>query len=175
MSLIVQAVHKVGGHFPLLQPIKSISKHVRCNQSVYELYLNKRPCQLFRSIDLCFSALDKKTQATLAFSCSSAEGDAQHCRRCSAPNKTELLAPASPPMMFLKNILIDTAIRRDKSQRRSSGTSGEEDSASPGKFILTLLSVLSWCMACTAARAHCREKKHLLEMTAVCHREKEWD
>lgn len=64
----------------------------------------------------------------------------KHRRRCSATNKTELLAPASPPVMFLKNILIDVAISQGKSQRRSPGTSAEEDSASPGKFISTLPS-----------------------------------
>lgn len=79
----------------------------------------------------------------------------QHRRRRTAPNKTELLAPA--PMMFLKNILIDAAIRRDKSKRLSSGTSAWGGFCFPGRVYLDVAERLSWCMACTAARVHCRE------------------
>lgn len=99
--------------------------------TVYELHLNKCPCHLFTSVR--FSALDKRTHVTPAFSCSplltappaanshslcnNTAGDAQRRTRQS-------ISPLRPaPMMFLKNILIDTAIKRDKSKRRSSGTS----------------------------------------------------
>lgn len=174
----MQAVHRVGGQFPLLQLIKPISKQVRLNHSVYELYLNKLLCQLLRSIRS--SALDKKTQVSPAFSCSSAAAQAanshssckKHRRRRSAADKTELLAPASPPVMFLKNILIDAAIRRGKSQRRSPGTSAEEDFASPGKFISTLPSACHDVWLCAAARAHCREHNVFWNPTAARHREK---
>lgn len=119
---------------------------------------------LVSSSDLyVFSALDKKTHVTLAFSCSpllsanshslckNTAGDAQHRTRQSF----SLLRPA--PMMFLKNILIDTAIRRDKSKRRSSRTSAWRGFCFPGQVYLDVAERLSWCMACTAARVHCRE------------------
>lgn len=154
----MQAVHKEGRNFPILQIIKSISKQV----TVYELNLNKRPCQLLRSI--CFSALNKKTHVTFAFSCfpllsapqaadshslcNNTAGDAQHRTRQS------FSLPRPAPMMFLTNILIDAAIRRGKSERRSSGTSAWRGFCFPGQVYLDVAERLSWCMACTAARVH---------------------
>lgn len=99
MCLSVQAIHKVGSNFPILQIIKSISKQVRLNHTVYELYLNKRPCQLLRPI--CFLCLGQENTRNARLQLLSTPQRQpslplqKHRRRCTAPNKTELLAPAS--------------------------------------------------------------------------------
>lgn len=142
---------KESSNFPILLIIKSISKQVRLYHTAYELYPNKRPCQLLRFI--CFSALDKKTHVTLAvgFSpllsapqaanshslCKNTAGDAQRRTR----HSFSLLRPA--PVMFLKNILIDAAIRRDKSKRRSSGSSARRGTCFPGQVYLDVAEGLS--------------------------------
>lgn len=106
-------------------------------------------CHLFTSIH--FSALDKRTHVTPAFSCSpllpappaanspplcnNTAGDAQRRTRQS-------ISPLRPaPMMFLKNILIDAAIKRDKSKRRSSGASVWRVCYFPGQVYLDIADV----------------------------------
>lgn len=181
----VQAINKVWCNWPgILQIIKSISKQIGLYPTVYELHLNKCPCHLFRSIS--FSTLDKKTHVTLAFSCSplltapqaanshslcnNTAGDAQRRTRQSI----SLLRPA--PMMFLKNILIDAAIKRDKSQRRSSGASVWSAFYFPGQVYLDITERLSWCMAFISARVHCRENicSNWLQRVTEEMREIEW-
>lgn len=83
--------------------------------------------------------------------CNNTAGGAQRRTRRSL----SLLRPA--PMMFLKNILIDMAIKRGKSRRRSSGTSVWRVFCFPGQVYLDVAERLSWCMACVSARVHCRE------------------
>lgn len=67
--------------------------------------------------------------------CNNTAGDARRRTRQS-------ISPLRPaPMMFLKNILIDAAIKRDKSKRRSSGTSVWRVCYFPGQVYLDIADV----------------------------------
>lgn len=177
----MHAIHKVEGNFPILQIIKSISKQVRLYKTIFELSLNERPCQLLRSMFLCHGQENTRNfscppllsapQAANSHSiCKSTAGDAQHRTRQSF----SLQRPA--PMMFLKNILIDAPIRRNKSKRRSSGASAWRRFCFPGQVYLDVAEHLSWCMACTAARVHCRENifSNWLQRVTVEKNEMNW-
>lgn len=166
MSLSARAINKVRCHWPgILHIIKSKFFLKVLYHTVYELHLNKHPCQLLRSI--CSSALDKKTHVTLAFSCSlllaapQAANSHSLCKNTAggAQRRTrQSFSPLRPaPMMFLKNILIDAAIKQDKSKRCSSGTSVWRVFDFPGQVYLDITERLSWFMTCISARVHCRE------------------
>lgn len=63
--------------------------------------------------------------------------------------------------MFLKNILIDTAIKKDESKQRSSGTSvysEERVICFPGRVYLENAERLSWYMACISAKEFTAKK-----------------
>lgn len=119
---------------------------------------------MLRSI--CSSALDKKTHVTLAFSCSPLLAAPQAANSHSLCNNTaggaqrrtrQSFSPLRPaPMMFLKNILIDAAIKQDMSKRCSSGTSVWRVFDFPGQVYLDITERLSWFMTCIS-RVHCRE------------------